>query len=143
MRFCNGSLPEQRQLFNVFLDKVLIYPEYIEVYIKNIPDHLHKSTKDDTLKFTGNISAFELGGTATVANQNENDNIEHIEDIKLFAEKSYFGTGSRTNIENEKAESCDEQDSAKNGGAEGQPVLTTKLSKDYIYSFRGDSSLLG
>ena len=29
------------------------------------------------------------------------------------------------------------------GGAEGQPVLTTKLSKDYIYSFRGDSSLLG
>ena len=30
-----------------------------------------------------------------------------------------------------------------NGGAEGQPVLTTKLSKDYIYSFRGDSSLLG
>ena len=32
---------------------------------------------------------------------------------------------------------------AWNGGAEGQPVLTTKLSKDYIYSFRGDSSLLG
>ena len=29
------------------------------------------------------------------------------------------------------------------GGAEGQPVLTTKLCKDYIYSFRGDSSLLG
>ena len=25
------------------------------------------------------------------------------------------------------------------GGAEGQPVLTTKLSKDYIYSFRGDT----
>ena len=32
---------------------------------------------------------------------------------------------------------------ARYGGAEGQPVLTTKLSKDYIYSFREDSTLLG
>ena len=28
------------------------------------------------------------------------------------------------------------------GGGEGQPVLTTKLSREYIYSFRGDNSLL-
>ena len=28
------------------------------------------------------------------------------------------------------------------GGGEGQPVLTTKLSKDYIYSFRWDTGVL-
>ena len=95
----NGTLEDQRLLFNQYLDRVVVYPDYVEIYVKNVPDKLIKRR----------IDYEEIAHGHTINDeQTEKTNPEN-----------YFGTGARTTEKQEKTEPDQWSDSAECGGAEG------------------------
>ena len=38
--FHNGTLPQMEQIINLYLDKVLVYPDYVEIHLNNVPTNL-------------------------------------------------------------------------------------------------------
>lgn len=47
--FHNGTLPQMEQIINLYLDKVLVYPDYVEIHLNNVPTNLlnPSETKDE------------------------------------------------------------------------------------------------
>lgn len=44
----NGTLEAQKQLYNLLLDKVVVYPDYVELFIRNIPQNIKTINCDQT-----------------------------------------------------------------------------------------------
>ncbi|MBR4555463.1 MAG: hypothetical protein IKO27_07715, partial [Ruminococcus sp.] len=40
--FLQGDYETKRQLINLYLDKVLVYDDYVEVYINALPDYIRQ-----------------------------------------------------------------------------------------------------
>ncbi len=38
--FHSGTLPQMEQIINLYLDKVLVYPNYVEIHLNNVPNNL-------------------------------------------------------------------------------------------------------
>ena len=38
--FHSGTLPQMEQIINLYLDKVLVYPDYVEIHLNNVPTNL-------------------------------------------------------------------------------------------------------
>ena len=114
----NGTLEDQRLLFNQYLDRVVVYPDYVEIYVKNVPDKLIKRR----------IDYEEIAHGHTInSEQTEKTNPEN-----------YFGTGARTTEKTEKTEPDQWSDSAECGGAEGN---RTPVRKQLGKNFSGRSLL--
>ena len=45
----SGTLPQMEQIINLYLDKVLVYPDYVEIHLNNVPTNLlnPSQTKDE------------------------------------------------------------------------------------------------
>ena len=47
--FHNGTLPQMEQIINLYLDRVVVFPDYVEVHLNNVPTNLlnPSETKDE------------------------------------------------------------------------------------------------
>ena len=45
----SGSLPQRKQLLNLYLKRVIVYPEYVQIHLHKIPSNLKKSSSEDNL----------------------------------------------------------------------------------------------
>lgn len=93
----DGDPELQKQLYHQYLDRVIVYPDYVEIYVKNIPDKLikrHIEFDEDSHGHTNNNE------------QAENQNPENC-----------FGTGARTTEMQKNTEPDHWSDSADDGGA--------------------------
>ena len=47
--FHSGTLPQMEQIINLYLDKVLVYTDYVEIHLNNVPTNLlnPSETKDE------------------------------------------------------------------------------------------------
>ena len=43
--FHSRTLPQMEQLINLYLDKVLVYPDYVEIHLNNVPTNLLPPSK--------------------------------------------------------------------------------------------------
>ena len=49
--FHNGTLPQMEQIINLYLDRVVVFPDYVEIPLNNVPTNLlnPSQTKDEGL----------------------------------------------------------------------------------------------
>lgn len=47
--FHNGMLPQMEQIINLYLDRVVVFPDYVEIHLNNVPTNLlnPSETKDE------------------------------------------------------------------------------------------------
>ena len=47
--FHNGTLPQMEQIINLYLDRVVVFPDYVEIHLNNVPTNLlnPSETKDE------------------------------------------------------------------------------------------------
>ena len=65
--FHNGTLPQMGQIINLYLDRVVVFPDYVEIHLNNVPTNLlnPSETKDEPA----------LGGLHTFYIEKMSDNI--------------------------------------------------------------------
>ena len=65
--FHNGTLPQMEQIINLYLDRVVVFPDYVEIHLNNVPTNLlnPSETKDEPA----------LGGLHTFYIEKMSDNI--------------------------------------------------------------------
>lgn len=61
--YSNGNLPQRRQLINLYVKQVLVYPEYVEIEFNNIPTNLLKApVENEFLPTVGNDGENDKNG---------------------------------------------------------------------------------
>ena len=45
----DGTLPQMEQIINLYLDRVVVFPDYVEIHLNNVPTNLlnPSETKDE------------------------------------------------------------------------------------------------
>ncbi len=56
----NGILPQRKQLLNLYLKKVLVYPEYIEIQLNNVPTNILKPSQASDGPAIGGLHTFRF-----------------------------------------------------------------------------------
>lgn len=44
--FRSGELPQIEQILNLYLDRIIVYPEYVEIHINSIPNNMLKRNQE-------------------------------------------------------------------------------------------------
>ena len=77
--FLNGSPEEKRQLINLYLEKVVVYEQYVEVYVNTLPRFIYERIMT------------AAAGTAVTADENKNShNSEKVVRKIVFVERFRF-----------------------------------------------------
>lgn len=53
--YLNGTLPQRKQLINLYLKRVLVYPEYVKIELNNVPSNLLKTPVGSEKSFGQNF----------------------------------------------------------------------------------------
>lgn len=136
--FHDGTLPQMEQIINLYLDRVVVFSDYVEIHLNNVPTSLvnPSDTKDEPA----------LSGLHTFYIEKMSDNI--LPKSKT-GEKGQYGYDILVKVHRKEEKKNKSRRKGHNetqaqiglglgesGGAEAQPVLTTKFPMEYIYSFR-------
>lgn len=138
--FHSGTLPQMEQIINLYLDKVLVYPDYVEIHLNNVPDNLLNPSQTMDKPALGGLHTFYI---EKMCEKNDPQN--------RTREKGQYGYNILVKlhrIEQKKAKSRrkgqketraqDGLDSSKTGGAEGN---RTPVRKQLGKNFSGRSLL--
>ena len=58
--FHSRTLPQMEQLINLYLDKVLVYPDYVEIHLNNVPTNLLPPSKPQDKPATSGLHTFYI-----------------------------------------------------------------------------------
>ena len=58
--FHNGTLPQMEQIINLYLDKVLVYPDYVEIHLNNVPTNLLNPSQSKDEPALGGLHTFYI-----------------------------------------------------------------------------------
>lgn len=58
--FHSGTLPQMEQIINLYLDKVLVYPDYVEIHLNNVPDNLLNPSQTMDKPALGGLHTFYI-----------------------------------------------------------------------------------
>lgn len=58
--FHSRTLPQLEQLINLYLDKVLVYPDYVEIHLNNVPTNLLPPSKPQDKPATSGLHGFYI-----------------------------------------------------------------------------------
>ena len=58
--FRSGELDQIEQPLNLFLEKVLVFPDYVEIYINNVPVNLKESENEDDKPTVSTLENFQV-----------------------------------------------------------------------------------
>ena len=122
--FRSGELPQLRQLLNLYLDRIIIHPDYVEIFINNIPDSLNPFKNDDENLASRKIKNFQFiaktGEYAEYGKSYESLDIElELENSKPIKRQNIRKTQKNTRVSLT-------QNSSKSGGAESSRFLLCK-----------------
>ena len=138
--FHSGTLPQMEQIINLYLDKVLVYPDYVEIHLNNVPTNLlNPSETKDEPAFDGLYTFYIEKMCEKNAPQNrtrEKGKYGYIILVKLHR-KQQKKTKSRRK-EQKETRVQEALNSSKTGGAEGN---RTPVRKQLGKNFSGRSLL--
>ena len=138
--FHSGTLPQMEQIINLYLDKVLVYPDYVEIHLNNVPTNLlNPSETKDEPAFDGLHTFYIEKMCEKNAPQNrtrEKGKYGYIILVKLHR-KQQKKTKSRRK-EQKETRVQEALNSSKTGGAEGN---RTPVRKQLGKNFSGRSLL--
>ena len=60
----NGTLSQRKQLLNLYLHKVVVYPEYVEIHINNVPTNILKPSQMHEDPALGGVLSYRFNGSA-------------------------------------------------------------------------------
>ena len=58
--FHSGTLPQREQIINLYLDKVLVYPDYVEIHLNNVPTNLLNPSQSKDEPALGGLHTFYI-----------------------------------------------------------------------------------
>ena len=58
--FRSGELDQIEQLLNLFLEKVLVFPDYVEIYINNVPINLKETENEEDEPTVSSLENFQV-----------------------------------------------------------------------------------
>ena len=56
----DGTLPQMEQIINLYLDKVLVYPDYVEIHLNNVPTNLLNPSQSKDEPALGGLHIFYI-----------------------------------------------------------------------------------
>ena len=138
--FHSGTLPQMEQIINLYLDKVLVYPDYVEIHLNNVPTNLlNPSETKDEPALVGLHTFYIEKMCEKNAPQNrtrKKGKYGYIILVKLHRKEQKKAKSRRKGQKETRAQ--DGLDSSKTGGAEGN---RTPVRKQLGKNFSGRSLL--
>ena len=138
--FHNGTLPQMEQIINLYLDRVVVFPDYVEVHLNNVPTNLlNPSETKDEPALCGLHTFYIEKMCERNAPQNrtrKKGKYGYIILVKLHRKEQKKAKSRRKGQKETRAQ--DGLDSSKTGGAEGN---RTPVRKQLGKNFSGRSLL--
>lgn len=138
--FHSGTLPQMEQIINLYLDKVLVYPDYVEIHLNNVPTNLLNPSQTKDEPALGGLHTFYIEKMCEKnAPQNrtrKNGQYGYNILVKLNRKEQKKAKSRRKGQKETRAQ--DGLDSSKTGGAEGS---RTPVRKQLGKNFSGRSLL--
>ena len=138
--FHSGTLPQMEQIINLYLDKVLVYPDYVEIHLNNVPTNLLNPSQTKDEPALGGLHTFYIEKMCEKnAPQNrtrKKGKYGHFILVKLHRKEQKKAKSRRKWQKETRAQ--DGLDSSKSGGAEGN---RTPVRKQLGKNFSGRSLL--
>ena len=138
--FHNGTLPQMEQIINLYLDKVLVYPDYAEIHLNNVPTNLLNPSQSKDEPALGGLHTFYIEKMCekNVPQNRTRKNGQYGYNIlvKLHRKQQKKTKSRRKGQKDTRAQ--DGLDSSKTGGAEGN---RTPVRRQLGGNFSGRSLL--
>ena len=138
--FHNGTLPQMEQIINLYLDRVVVFPDYVEIHLNNVPTNLLNPSETKDEPALGGLHTFYIEKMCEKnAPQNRTRKKEKygcIILVKLHRKEQKKAKSRRKGQKETRAQ--DGLDSSKTGGAEGN---RTPVRKQLGKNFSGRSLL--
>ena len=138
--FHSGTLPQMEQIINLYLDKVLVYPDYVEIHLNNVPTNLLNPSQTKDEPALGGLHTFYI---EKMCEKNVLQNRTRKKGrygynilVKLHRKEQKKAKSRRKGQKDTRAQ--DGLDSSKSGGAEGN---RTPVRKQLGRNFSGRSLL--
>ena len=138
--FHNGTLPQMEQIINLYLDRVVVFPDYVEVHLNNVPTNLLNPSETKDEPALGGLHTFYI---EKICEKNAPQNrtrkkgkYGYIILVKLHRKEQKKAKSRRKGQKETRAQ--DGLDSSKSGGAEGN---RTPVRKQLGKNFSGRSLL--
>ena len=138
--FHNGTLPQMEQIINLYLDKVLVYPDYVEIHLNNVPTNLLNPSQIMDKPALGGLHTFYI---EKMCEKNAPQNRTKKKGqygynilVKLHRKEKKKTKSRRKGQKDTRAQEV--LDSSKSGGAEGN---RTPVRKQLGKNFSGRSLL--
>ena len=138
--FHNGTLPQMEQIINLYLDRVVVFPDYVEIHLNNVPTNLLNPSETKDEPALGGLHTFYI---EKICEKNAPQNrtrkkgkYGYIILVKLHRKEQKKAKSRRKGQKETRAQ--DGLDSSKSGGAEGN---RTPVRKQLGKNFSGRSLL--
>ena len=138
--FHNGTLPQMEQIINLYLDRVVVFPDYVEIHLNNVPTNLLNPSETKDEPALGGLHTFYI---EKICEKNAPQNrtrkkgkYGYIILVKLHRKEQKKAKSRRKGQKETRAQ--DGLDSSKTGGAEGN---RTPVRKQLGKNFSGRSLL--
>ena len=138
--FHNGTLPQMEQIINLYLDRVVVFPDYVEIHLNNVPTNLLNPSETKDEPALGGLHTFYIEKmcerNAPQNRTRKKGKYGYIILVKLHRKEQKKAKSRRKGQKETRAQ--DGLDSSKTGGAEGS---RTPVRKQLGKNFSGRSLL--
>ena len=138
--FHNGTLPQMEQIINLYLDRVVVFPDYVEIHLNNVPTNLLNPSETKDEPALGGLHTFYIEKmcerNAPQNRTRKKGKYGYIILVKLHRKEQKKAKSRRKGQKETRAQ--DGLDSSKTGGAEGN---RTPVRKQLGKNFSGRSLL--
>ena len=132
--FHSRTLPQLEQLINLYLDKVLVYPDYVEIHLNNVPTNLLPPSEPQDKPAISGLHSFYIEKMCdNFGSQNhfkEKGEFEYNFLVKLHRKEQKKSKSRRKGQKETRAQEL--LNSSKSGGAEGNRTpVRRQLGKNF------------
>lgn len=119
--FHSRTLPQMEQLINLYLDKVLVYPDYVEIHLNNVPTNLLPPSEPQDKPAISGLHSFYIekmcDNFGPQNHSGEKGGFEYNFLVKLHRKEQKKSKSRRKGQKEARAQGL--LNSSKSGGAEG------------------------
>ena len=132
--FHSRTLPQMEQLINLYLDKVLVYPDYVEIHLNNVPTNLLPPSEPQDKPATSGLHTFYIekmcDNFGPKNHSGEKGEFEYNFLVKLHRKEQKKSKSRRKGQKETRAQEL--LNSSKSGGAEGNRTpVRRQLGKNF------------
>ena len=132
--FHSRTLPQMEQLINLYLDKVLVYPDYVEIHLNNVPTNLLPPSEPQDKPAISGLHSFYIekmcDNFGPQNHSGEKGGFEYNFLVKLHRKEQKKSKSRRKGQKEARAQGL--LNSSKSGGAEGNRTpVRRQLGKNF------------